>query len=115
MLEGQLEGGIAMGLGYALSEQVSFGPDGRPVQQTLGCCGMPRATDMPLDLRTDFVCADGGEPDGPWGAKALGESPVVPVAPCIANAVSDAIGVDIHDLPMDPARVLEAMGRGEES
>lgn len=115
MLEGQLEGGIAMGLGYALSEQVSFGPDGRPVQQTLGRCVMPRATDMPLDLRTDFVCADGGEPDGPWGAKALGESPVVPVAPCIANAVSDAIGVDIHDLPMDPARVLEAMGRGEES
>lgn len=115
MLQGQLEGGIAMGLGYALSERMDFAADGKPRQLTLGRCGMPRSTDMPDDLKTDFVCADGGEPDGPWGAKALGESPVVPVAPCIANAIADAIGVNISDLPMDPDQVLTAINRGEEN
>lgn len=115
MLQGQLEGGIAMGLGYALSERVDFSQDGAPRQVTLGRCGMPRATDMPKELQTDFVCADGGEPDGPWGAKSLGESPVVPVAPCIANAISDAVGTNIDNLPMDSGRVLAALGKEGEN
>lgn len=116
MLEGQLEGGVAMGLGYTLSEGVSFAAGGAPRQRTLRACGLPRATDMPAELRLGFVCEGGGEPGGPWGAKALGECPVVPVAPCVANAIFDAVGVDIDELPASPERVLAALAaKGEES
>lgn len=114
MLAGQLEGGVAMGLGYALAEQVSYKGDGKPKEKSFKQCGMLRSTSMPSELLVDFVCADGGEPEGPWGAKALGECPVVPVAPCIANAVRDAVGIEPDHLPVSPQRVLEALAQGEE-
>lgn len=115
MIEGQLEGGIAMGLGYALSEQLSVDEKGRQRERSLKACGLPRADEMPRELLCDFVTGDGGEPDGPFGAKALGESPVVPVAPAVVNAVVNALGgVQINDLPARPERVLAAIRADEE-
>lgn len=110
-IEGQLQGGVHMGLGYALSEGITFDAKGAPKQLKLGRVGLRRATEMPDELVCDFVCADGGEPGGPWGAKALGECPVVPVAPCVVNAICNALDVEIDDLPATPERVLAAVER----
>lgn len=108
MLEGQLAGGIQMGLGYGLCEELAYDEKGRPSAQNLKKYKVFRASQMPK-LYLDFIETEEGEPDGPYGAKALGECPVVPAAPALVNAVCNAIHGDIHKLPAKPDRVLEAM------
>ncbi|WP_304340168.1 xanthine dehydrogenase family protein molybdopterin-binding subunit [Metaclostridioides mangenotii] len=96
-LEGQLEGGIHMGLGYALSEEVSFDEKGVPLNDEFTSYKMLRANEMP-DIKIHFV--DGFEKDGPYGGKSIGECAVVPSAPAVANAVLDATGIEVHSLPI---------------
>ncbi|WP_315166388.1 xanthine dehydrogenase family protein molybdopterin-binding subunit [Metaclostridioides mangenotii] len=96
-LEGQLEGGIHMGLGYALSEKVSFDEKGVPLNDEFTSYKMLRANEMP-DIKIHFV--DGFEKDGPYGGKSIGECAVVPSAPAVANAVLDATGIEVHSLPI---------------
>ncbi|MFV0464602.1 MAG: xanthine dehydrogenase family protein molybdopterin-binding subunit [Lachnospiraceae bacterium] len=105
MLEGQLHGGIHMGLGYALSEEMQFDESGRPSPLVLKQYGFLKATEMPGVLLSDFITKDGGEPGGPFGAKALGECPVVPVAPAVVNAICDALGADFNTLPVTPDKI----------
>ena len=69
-----------------------------------------RASEMPK-LYLDFVAEGEGEPGGPYGAKSLGECPVVPAAPAVVNAICNAIGAEINDLPANPKRVKEAIER----
>ncbi len=95
-IEGQLEGGVQMGIGYALSEGLSFDEKGRNVNSTLRKYKMLRASDMP-NLQIDFI--EKGEPLGPFGAKSIGECAVVPSAPAVTNAVSMALGKPICKLP----------------
>lgn len=112
-IRGQLAGAIAMGLGYALTEEISYDESGKPSVMNLKKYKVFKASDMPK-LTLDFVETEEGEPGGPFGAKALGECPVVPVAPAVLNAISNAIKAEINDLPAKPDRVLEALeGRKE--
>ena len=106
-LEGQLAGGIQMGLGYGLCENMEFAPNGRPLTTNLKKYHILRAKEMPK-LHLDFVAEGEGEPGGPYGAKSLGESPVVPAAPAVVNAICNALDVEIDNLPADPATILKA-------
>ncbi|MFQ5966479.1 MAG: xanthine dehydrogenase family protein molybdopterin-binding subunit [Acidimicrobiia bacterium] len=105
---GQIQGGVAQGLGYALYEGLRFGADGRYEQRTLETYRLPVAVDTP---RTEVILLEHPDEAGPFGAKGVAEPPIVPVAAAIGNAVADAIGRPIRDIPITPERVLEALGR----
>jgi xanthine dehydrogenase molybdenum-binding subunit len=88
-----------MGVGYALSEQIEFDPRAKkPSSADLLHYKIPTALDMP-ELHV-YIAEKSYEPTGPFGAKSVGELPVVAVAPAIANAVSIAMGEDITTLPL---------------
>jgi CO/xanthine dehydrogenase Mo-binding subunit len=103
--EGQVEGGLAQGLGYALTEGMRF-DEGKPLNPNFSDYRIPSMRDMP-PLRHAF--ADSYEPTGPFGAKGLGELSMDPTAAVIANAIFDAIGVRIKTLPITPEKVLQAL------
>jgi len=107
-VEGQIAGGIVQGLGYALYEDLRFdGPN--PANPTLMDYKVPGALDIP---EITPIIVEHPEPSGPFGAKGIGEPPLVPVAPAIANAVADARGIRMRALPMTPERVLAALDGG---
>ncbi len=106
LVEGQVEGGIAMGVGFALQEEILFDSAGRQVNPNLTNYIMPTTLDMP-DIEVDIVpCYD---PTGPFGAKGVGEPTSVPTAAAILNAINDAVGVRITSLPATAERVLAAI------
>lgn len=104
-VEGQCQGGFVQGLGYGLFEELKV-RDGRIVNTSLVDYKIPTALDVPM---IDSLIVESMEPTGPFGAKGLGEAPIVPTAPAIANAVADATGVRIFDLPLSAERVLAAL------
>ena len=99
----QVHGGMSMGLGYGLSEELLFDEKGRPLNDNLLDYKLPTAMDTP-DLNALFVELD--DPTGPFGNKALGEPPAIPVAPAVRNAVLHATGVAVDSLPMDPQKMV---------
>jgi len=105
LLEGQIMGGGAMGLGYALSEEMIY-KEGRLMNGTYLDYKMLTARDMPP---VQAVIVETDDKDGPFGAKGIGEPGLVPTAPAIANAIYDAVGVRIKTLPMTPERVLAGL------
>lgn len=104
-VQGQIEGAVAMGIGYALSEQFVEEGD-RLITNNLNRLGVPRITDLP---RFQTVTIEDPQTTGPYGAKGMGEVGLNPVAPAISNAIFDAVGVRLQDLPMKPERVLAAL------
>ncbi len=104
-VEGQIEGGAQMGLGYALTEEVIV-KDGRVLNPDFLDYRLFTAADMP-DIETVVIETD--DPQGPFGAKGVGEMGGTPTAAAIANAIYDAIGVRMTTLPMTPERVLKAL------
>lgn len=100
----QVHGGMSMGLGYGLSEQLLFDAKGRPLNDNLLDYKLPTSVDTP-DLNALFVELD--DPTGPFGNKALGEPPAIPVAPAVRNAVLHATGVAVDSLPLDPQKLVE--------
>jgi len=104
---GQVEGGVMMGIGQALSEGTIYGADGRQRNPTLLDYKLQTAADTPL-VRTQFVEIDTADA-GPRGAKGLAEAPNVPTAAAIANAVAQLTGEHVRRLPMTPERVWEVM------
>jgi CO/xanthine dehydrogenase Mo-binding subunit len=102
---GQIEGGFAQGLGYALTESMEFA-DGQPINPNFSDYRIPSIADMP-PFKHEFVPSY--EPTGPLGAKAVGEIAVDPVAPAIANAIFDAVGVRITSLPITPEKILRGL------
>jgi CO/xanthine dehydrogenase Mo-binding subunit len=102
---GQVDGGFAFGIGAALLEELGF-DDGRVTTVHLGDYKLPTFLDVPR-LRTGFLHAEGR---GAFGAKMAGELSVSGVAPAVANAVADAVGARVTDLPLSPERVLDALG-----
>jgi CO/xanthine dehydrogenase Mo-binding subunit len=104
-IRGQVQGGVAQGLGYALWEQLRV-EGGRNVERDLEAYRLPLARDVP---EVELVLLEHPAPESPFGAKGVGEPPAVPVAAAIANAVSDAIGVPITSLPITPFDVLAAI------
>jgi CO/xanthine dehydrogenase Mo-binding subunit len=105
IVEGQLEGGMMMGLGFALLEEVVC-RDGQVLNPYAFDYRIPRLADMP-ELVT--VLLEHPDPVGPYGAKGVGEICMDPTAAAIANAVADAIGVRITSLPITPDKVLQAL------
>jgi CO/xanthine dehydrogenase Mo-binding subunit len=104
-LEGQIEGGIAMGAGYALSESLIM-EKGVPQNPNFVDYKLMTAADMP-EIEIHLIETD--DPEGPFGAKGIGEAGAICAPPAIANAVADALGVRITDLPLSPERVLKAL------
>ena len=101
----QVDGGMSMGMGYGLSEQLLLDEKtGRPLNGTLLDYKMMTAMDTP-ELAVDFVELD--DPMGPYGNKALGEPPAIPGAPAIRNAVLHATGVAFNEIPLTPQRLIE--------
>lgn len=104
---GQIVGGVLQGIGYALMEEIPMDPDtGMPLTLNLDSFKIPNLIDTPP---IDIILVEEPDPIGPYGAKALGEPPLVPGAAAIANAVNDAIGVRIRELPISAEKVLRAL------
>lgn len=102
----QVHGGMSMGLGYGLSEQMLIDEKtGKVLNGNLLDYKLPTMMDSP-DLHAAFVETE--EPTGPYGNKALGEPPAIPPAPAIRNAVLHATGVGINKIPLSPQRMIEA-------
>jgi len=106
LVEGQVEGGISMGVGFALQEEILFDAAGRQVNPNLTNYIMPTSLDMP-EVQVDIV--DNYDPTGPFGAKGVGEPTLVPTAAAILNAIHDAVGVRLTTLPATAERVLDAI------
>ena len=104
-LAGQIEGGVVMGMGYAISEELIL-EKGRVCNPSFHDYKLPLAGDIP-DIH--FYPIETFDKGGPYGAKGVGEAPLIPTAAAIANAVSDAIGIKIDDLPITPEKVLRAL------
>ncbi|MBI2508794.1 MAG: molybdopterin-dependent oxidoreductase [Betaproteobacteria bacterium] len=106
LVEGQVEGGISMGVGFALHEQMLFDDAGRLVNPNLANYIVPTSLDMP-EIEVDIV--ESFDPTGPFGAKGVGEPTSVPTAAAILNAIHDAVGVRITTLPATADKVLAAI------
>jgi xanthine dehydrogenase YagR molybdenum-binding subunit len=108
LAESQLEGGILQGLGFALAEERRHDPNtGRPVNVSLHEYKLPVFGDVPV---IDAFCIDSVDTAANHiGARGLAEPPIIPTAPAIANAVADALGVEVNELPLTPWRVIAAM------
>ncbi len=110
-VEGQIEGGVVQGIGYALFEEMVW-DDERLANPSLMDYKIPGTLDAACEIHTLLV----EQPDetGPFGAKGIGEPPIVGIAPAIANAVAEATGVRLRRLPMTPERVLRALRERDE-
>ena len=104
--EGQDEGAAIQGLGNTLFESLEY-DNGQPVNATLVDYRVPRFTDLPESFAS--VMIENHDGPGPYGAKGMGESGIVSIAPAVGNALYDATGVRIRDLPLTPERVWRAM------
>ncbi|GID31383.1 molybdopterin-dependent oxidoreductase [Paractinoplanes brasiliensis] len=103
---GQVEGGVAQALGAALAEHVDIGPDGHVTTTGFRQYHLPTFADVP---RTEVLFAGTDDAIGPLGAKSMSESPFNPVAPALANAVRDATGVRLTELPFTRDRIWWAL------
>jgi len=104
-VEGQIEGCIGMGIGYAISEQLIF-EDGQTLNPSFLGYGIPTADQMP-EIKISHVITD--DPHGPFGAKETGEGSLDPAAPAIVNAIYNATGVRIKDLPITAEKILKGL------
>jgi CO/xanthine dehydrogenase Mo-binding subunit len=103
--QGQINGGLMQGLGYALMEELRV-EDGRVTTLSFGDYKVPTTSDLP-ELNTVLVESDSGI--GLYRIKGIGESSTAPVAPAIANAIADAVGVRLYDLPLTSEKVYAAL------
>ncbi len=105
-VEGQMQGGVVQGIGWALNEEYFFNPDGQMVNSSFLDYRMPISLDLPM---IDTVIVEVANPGHPYGVRGVGEVPIVPPMAAIANAIHDAIGVRMEKLPMSPGAILEAL------
>ena len=108
LCEGQIEGAVHMGLGYALSEELPC-PGGHPETFELRALGVLRARDMP---EVEVILVEEPEPEGPFGAKGVGEIGLVPTAAAVAGALAAHDGIRRYQLPMKDSPAFEALGVG---
>jgi CO/xanthine dehydrogenase Mo-binding subunit len=106
MCTGQEEGAAVQGLGHTLYEELRY-EDGQPVNATPVDYHVPTIDQVPEDFTT--ILLEDGEGPGPYGSRGMGEGGILPSAPAIANALSHALGIRVHDLPLTPERVWRAL------
>ena len=105
-VEGQMQGSMMMGMGEALMEQICYDDKGRILNSNLAEYKIPTSLDMP---QLDAIIVESHEPNGPYGAKEVGEGAIMPVIPSVLNAIYDATGVRINELPVTPERIVKAL------
>jgi putative selenate reductase molybdopterin-binding subunit len=103
---GQVEGGMTQALGYAVCEEMRYDQGGQPMELDFRDYHIFAAHEMP-ELQTIFV--ETFEPSHPFGVKAVAEIPMDGVAPAVGNAVLDACGADIDEIPLTPERIWRAL------
>ncbi|MCH7842449.1 MAG: xanthine dehydrogenase family protein molybdopterin-binding subunit [Chloroflexi bacterium] len=105
-VEGQIQGGVVQGIGWALNEEYVYNDKGVMLNSSFLDYRMPTSLDLPM---IDTVIVEVANPNHPYGVRGVGEVPIVPPMAAISNAIYDAIGVRMNDLPMSPDKVLEAL------
>ncbi len=109
LAEGQVEGAIANGIGYALTEEMRFDTRGRVTNPDLARYKIPGTLDLPP---IEVILVESYEPTGPMGAKSVSEIPINGPIPTIANAIYDAVGIRLRQTPFTPERVWRALRAG---
>jgi CO/xanthine dehydrogenase Mo-binding subunit len=109
IVETQLSGGAIMQLGFTLFEKMLFDGEGQLRNASLAEYKIPGLLDLPDEIINEAVVAE--QRSGPFGAKGVGETATFGVSPAIANAIHDAIGVRLTELPMNPEAVFEALSK----
>ena len=104
-VEGQMQGGVVQGIGWALNEEYFFDSQGRMQNSSFLDYRMPTSLDLPM---INTIIVEAANPGHPYGVRGVGEVPIVPPMAAIANAISRALNVRLTHLPMSPAVVLEA-------
>ena len=110
-IRGQVVGGVLMAIGATLYEELKFDEDGKVLNPHYGKYHLPKASEIPRKQTVDFVENPGAI--GPFGARALGEHPVIGVAPSILNAIQDAIGKDFTRIPVTSDQIKEVLEGGK--
>src|SRR5436853_7891823 len=103
-----MQGGVTQGIGWALNEEYVYDKDGRLENPGFLDYRIPVASDLPM---IDAVLVEVPNPRHPFGAKGVGEVPIVPPMAAVANAVADAIGLRLRDLPTSPPKLRAAPDR----
>lgn len=106
--EQQMEGALAMGIGYSLFEELNMNR-GQILNPSFEGYKMPTACDLPQNIETLFV--ERAHPEGPYGAKGMAEPALAPTAAAIANAICDATGIRVKEVPLKPERIFEALNK----
>ena len=109
-VEGQIQGGAVQGIGWALNEEYYFGDNGQMLNSSFLDYRMPTSLDLPM---IDTVIVEVANPGHPYGVRGVGEVPIVPPLAAIANAVGQATGQRLTQLPITPGSVLEAGWNGQ--
>ena len=105
-VEGQIEGSLAMGIGYTFMENLQFDKKGRPANGNFANYRLPRSVGTPP---IESILIETNDPQGPFGAKGMGEASLLPTSAAIANAIYDAVGIRLKELPFTPEKVIEAL------
>ena len=108
MVKVQLESSLQQGIGSSIYEQIVL-EDGVVINPNFADYKIPTAKEMPSNKDVEVFIESVPHPEGPYGAKGAGEGPLVPIAPAISNAIYDAIGVRIYDLPITREKILKAL------
>ena len=108
LVMGQVEGGVYMGLGEVLMEEMAYRGNRNVVHKFPSMLEYKSPTTMEMcDVKTYLI--EDPDPNGPFGAKEVGQGPLLPVPPAVANAVYNAVGVRIDEVPITPEKVLKAL------
>ncbi len=105
-VEGQIQGGVVQGIGWALNEEYYMSDEGQMMNTSLLDYRMPTSLDLPM---IDTVVVEVPNPNHPYGVRGVGEVPIVPPLAALSNAIYDATGVRMRELPMNPAAVAKAI------
>ncbi len=105
-VEGQIQGGVVQGIGWALNEEYYMSDEGQMMNSSLLDYRMPTSLDLPM---IDTVVVEVPNPNHPYGVRGVGEVPIVPPLAALSNAIYDATGVRMRELPMNPAAVVKAI------
>jgi len=109
-VEGQIEGSLAMGIGYTFLENLQFDSSGKPKNGNFANYRLPRTLGTPP---MESILIETNDPQGPFGAKGMGEASLLPTSAAIANAIYDAAGIRLKELPFTPEKILKALKKKE--
>lgn len=108
-MKAKLWGGVLQGIGSAIIEGYKFSPEGRLMNPSFTDNKIPTAKDIPMEMVPILI--ENPQPDGPFGARGIGEHPMISVPSVIGNALYDALGINFYKLPLSPENVALAIAR----